>query len=241
MFLLQICQPLYKQTLAADVTADAPAVGVADCHVNLTDNRVSEAGTVCPFSVTRSVYSIVGRPLATFGEIEETGSSSWTLHRDIMVWRTDDKEGTFRCFADAVANVSETVWPDGSSNNTVDGDVLMTIPPSQSVAEGVTAISSPGMYFQVSGQRKRTIDADGHTTYTYAEGDYIDMCKLLSETTDDALPVPAAPSTNANETDATATPAPAPSAMEPPSSSPANNAAWLAAFFMLPASAYLLF
>lgn len=137
---------------------------------------------MCPFSVTRSIYSIVGRPLATFGEINETGSSSWTLHRDIMVWRTDDKEGTFRCFADVVANVSETVWPDGSSNNTVHGGVLLTILSSQSVAEGVTALSSPGMWEQVSGTKKATISADGHTTYTYAEGDYVDICKLLSET-----------------------------------------------------------
>lgn len=126
--------------------------------------------------------------------------------------------------ADVVANVSETVWPDGSSNNTVHGHggVLLTILSSQSVAEGVTALSSPGMWEQVSGTKKATISADGHTTYTYAEGDDVDICKLLSET--DAAPAPFSPST-----------------MDPPSSSSANNA-WLAAFFLvLPASAYLLF
>ena len=181
---------------------------------------------MCGFNVTTSVHTLEGRPLATIGENNQTGgapvtTSSWKARRDIFVWNTDDKAGTIRCFPDVTSDVSETVYADGSSNVTNVGSVLWTVYPEETIAEGVTTITKPGMFFQTDGITQVTVD--GSWTYTKADGKYINVCELLSPTD--------------------STPSPAPPTKDPPSSATTMSSAWLIAIaflMMLPNLAYLL-
>ena len=182
---------------------------------------------MCGFNVTKSVYNLEGRPLAIIGENNQTEgapvTTSWKARRDIVVWNTDDKEGTIRCFPDVTADVSETVYADGSSNITFLGSVLLTVyQENVAIAEGVTTITQPGMFFQVDGV-SHMIDANGNWTYTKADGKYINVCELLSSTD--------------------STPSPTPPTKDPPSSATTMSSAWLAVTFlmMLPNSAYMMF
>ena len=70
---------------------------------------------MCGFNVTESVYTLEGRPPSTITGNNQT-TSSWEARRDILVWNTDDKEGTIRCFPDVTSTMSETVNADGSVN-----------------------------------------------------------------------------------------------------------------------------
>jgi hypothetical protein len=181
----------------------------------------------CGFNVTTSVYTLEGRPLGTIGENNQTEgapiTTNWKARRDIVVWNTDDKEGTIRCFPDVTSDVSETVYADGSSNVTILGSVLLDTLPDETVAEGVTTITKPGMFFQVDGITQATIVANGNWTYTKADGKYINVCELLSSTD--------------------STPSPTPPTKDPPSSATTMSSAWLAVTFlmMLPNSAYMMF
>jgi hypothetical protein len=136
---------------------------------------------VCGFNVTESVYTLEGRPPSTITGNNQT-TSSWEARRDILVWNTDDKEGTIRCFPDVTSTMSETVNADGSINVSLVGSALVTLEPGATIAEGVTTMTAPGMFFQVDGVLQATIDANDHWTYTKADGDYINLCELLSST-----------------------------------------------------------
>lgn len=78
--------------------------------------------------------------------------------------------------------MSETVNADGSVNVALVGSGGVTPPPGATIAEGVTTMTAPGMFFQVDGVNQATIDANDHWTYTKADGDYINLCELLSST-----------------------------------------------------------
>ena len=136
---------------------------------------------MCGFNVTESIYTLEGRPPSTITENNQT-TSSWEARRDILVWNTDDKEGTIRCFPDVTSTMSETVNADGSVNVALVGSGGVTPPPGATIAEGVTTMTAPGMFFQVDGVNQATIDANDHWTYTKADGDYINLCELLSST-----------------------------------------------------------
>ena len=136
---------------------------------------------MCGFNVTESIYTLEGRPPSTITENNQT-TSSWEARRDILVWNTDDKEGTIRCFPDVTSTMSETVNADGSVNVSLVGSALVTLDPDETIAEGVTTITAPGMYFQVDSVLQATIDANDHWTFTKADGDYINLCELLSST-----------------------------------------------------------
>ena len=78
--------------------------------------------------------------------------------------------------------MSETVNADGSVNVALVGSGTVTVGPDETIAEGVTTMTAPGMFFQVDGVNQATIDANDHWTFTKADGDYINLCELLSST-----------------------------------------------------------
>jgi hypothetical protein len=179
------------------------------------------------------VYTYEGEPLSTLDESNQTDNSapvttSWLAVRDITVWRTDNKDGKNLCFPKVTANITETKYPDGSNHSTTEGGVLIEILEDEIFADGVTALTKPGLFYQVEGILQTVDDTDDIWTYTKADGTYINVCELLSPTDTDS-PVTA--------------PSPAPATKAPTfSAASTGSAVCVVAFLMmLPASAAYLF
>lgn len=102
--------------------------------------------------------------------------------RDLVVWKAGDEQGRKLCFPKATGTITQTQYPDGTSDSSVEGNVLMNIDGTEYIASGnvVANLSEVGSFYQEEGIAAAAMDADGISTFTTANGKYINVCELLS-------------------------------------------------------------
>ena len=164
--------------------ADVVPADLVECNTNFTWTTTRAS---CPgFNVTFGVYTYEGKPLTEIGneETNQTVTTTWLAERDLVVWKAGDEQGKKLCFPKATATITDTKYPDGSSNSTVKGNVLMNIDGTKYVLSDEVKATLPdvGSVYQVegSGVTAAAMDADGITTFIKADGTYMNVCDLLS-------------------------------------------------------------
>ena len=164
--------------------ADVVPADLSECNTNFTKTGTRAS---CPgFNITIGAYIYEGKPLAELGneDTNQTVTTTWQAVRDLVVWKAGDEQGRKLCFPKATATITEIKYPDGTSDSTVKGNVLMNIDGTEYVISDEVKATLPdvGSVYQVegSGVTAATMDADGITTFIKADGTYMNVCDLLS-------------------------------------------------------------
>jgi len=107
--------------------ADVVPADLSECNTNFTKTGTRAS---CPgFNITIGAYIYEGKPLAELGneDTNQTVTTTWQTVRDLVVWKAGDEEGKKLCFPKATATVTENHYPNGTSDNTIEGSVLIDI------------------------------------------------------------------------------------------------------------------
>ena len=137
----------------------------------------------CPgFNITLGVSTYEGKHLAEIGneETNQTVTTTWQAVRDLVVWKAGDEEGKKLCFPKATATVTENHYPNGTSDNTIEGSVLIDIDGTEYINGVGPTLPDVGAVYQKEGSVTAAMDAEGITTFTKADGTYLNVCDLLS-------------------------------------------------------------
>ena len=166
--------------------ADVVPADLAECNTNFTWTTTRAS---CPgFNLTFGVYTYEGKPLTEISneETNQTVTTTWLAVRDIVALKEGDEQGEKLCFPKATATITENQYPNGTSDSTVKGNVLMNIDGTEYINGVGATLPDVGAVYQEEGSVTAAMDADGITTFIKADGTYMNVCELLSPT-----PVPA--------------------------------------------------
>ena len=160
--------------------ADVVPADLSECNTTFTSSFTRAS---CPgFNVTTGVSTYEGKPLAGIGneETNQTVTTTWQAVRDLVVSKTGDEEGEKLCFPKATATITENQYPNGTSDSTTVGSVLMSIDGTESINGVGVTLPDVGAVYQKEGSVTAAVDAEGITTFTKADGTYMNVCDLFS-------------------------------------------------------------
>ncbi len=164
----------------------------ADISECANANMTYDEGPFCPdFNITFGKHTYSKTPLSASDE----NTTMYEEEHDYIIWRSEDKdkEGAGLCFPKSKSIYTDTTYPDGSIRYTAEGSSAVGLEERDTIAEGITAISKPGTFYQEAGSRTVMVAPDYSGTVEKADGTFIDVCKLLSSSGE--APSPASAST----------------------------------------------
>ena len=171
------CQMILAKTL---LPAD-----VSECSTECTP--VDHPGSCPGFNVTGCVHTYESHGAEQTGGGDPV-TTTYQSVRDIVLWKTDDKEGTSLCFPKLTSKMTLTKIPDGPTFFTVlKGGAMYDLFEGDGVAKGIP-MSAPGTYYvevEADGIIQSTVNAhgNGETFITKADGFITNICDLLSSYT----------------------------------------------------------
>ena len=174
------------------------AVTRADCGFG-SNYTLYNYSDICPFDVGYGViYNFSESNTISSGD---TNVTTTTARRDIAAWKMGDKDSTLQCYPDISHEIVSTSYINGSTFTVRTGDFPFGLDSvNNTVADGVP-LSSPGMYYFQGGHVEfwsNLYETGGeYWTFTKAEGDITDMCKVLGGAAPAPAPTPTPPTTEA--------------------------------------------